>query len=304
MATLRQLEYLVAAADLGSITRAAVQEHVSQPALSHQIAALERSVGGPLLERLPRSVRLTPAGRALLPHARGAIVAAARATSAARQATGAEAGEIHVAAVFSVSLGILPAPLRAWRRQRPGVTVRLHEYRHADEMLEAMRAGAADVAVGPAPERWEGVVRSLGDEELVVVIPPDDPLAGLNKPIDLRQLSDRGWVHYAAGHGLGDVLDAACESAGFRPLVALRTEQTATAPLLAAAGIGPTLAPASALPADFDGVVLPTAPPTRRAMAVYHRRNPDPLTAAFAEDLTQTAQLVPDHVAQRLHALG
>ena len=70
MATLRQLEYLVTVTELGSFTAAAGVLHVSQPALSHQIAVLERAVGGRLLDRLPRSVRLTPAGRALLPHAR------------------------------------------------------------------------------------------------------------------------------------------------------------------------------------------------------------------------------------------
>jgi len=71
--TLRQLEYFVAIVDEGSFTRAAEALHVTQPGLSHQFQALEREVGGPLLERLPRSVRLTPAGRAMLPHARAAI---------------------------------------------------------------------------------------------------------------------------------------------------------------------------------------------------------------------------------------
>ena len=67
MPTLRQLEYLVAVAELGSFTRAAAALHVSQPTLSSQIAVLEREVGGSLLDRLPRTVRLTPAGRALIP---------------------------------------------------------------------------------------------------------------------------------------------------------------------------------------------------------------------------------------------
>src|SRR2546425_945146 len=112
MATWRQLEYLVTVTELGSFTAAAVL-HVSQPALSHQIAVLERSVGGRLLDRLPRSVLLTPAGRALLPHARAALLAATRADTAARQATGAETGELHIAAVYSISIGVLPAALLA-----------------------------------------------------------------------------------------------------------------------------------------------------------------------------------------------
>ncbi|NBH11437.1 LysR family transcriptional regulator, partial [Amycolatopsis sp. SID8362] len=73
MTSLRQLEYLVTVVDTGSFTRAAEQLHVTQPALSHQMRALERGLGGPLLERLPRAVRLTPMGRAMLPHARAAL---------------------------------------------------------------------------------------------------------------------------------------------------------------------------------------------------------------------------------------
>ena len=67
--TLRQMEYLIAVVDEGSFTRAAERLFVSQPALSHQVKALEESVGGALLERLPHSVQLTPLGRAFLPHA-------------------------------------------------------------------------------------------------------------------------------------------------------------------------------------------------------------------------------------------
>jgi Bacterial regulatory helix-turn-helix protein, lysR family len=72
--TLRQLEYFVTVVDQGSFTAAAALLHVTQPGLSHQIQALERELGGPLLERLPRNVRLTPAGRTALPHARASAV--------------------------------------------------------------------------------------------------------------------------------------------------------------------------------------------------------------------------------------
>lgn len=61
------LEYLVTVADTGSFTHAAELLMVTQPALSHQIQALEKTFGGPVYERLPRQVRLTPLGRAVLP---------------------------------------------------------------------------------------------------------------------------------------------------------------------------------------------------------------------------------------------
>lgn len=300
MPTLRQLEYLVAVADLGSFTRAAAQLHVSQPTLSSQIAVLEREVGGSLLDRLPRTVRLTPAGRALIPHARTALTEARRTLAAARQTVGLEGGELDVAAVHSATLGLLPTPLRRWRQAHPDVRLRLHEYRHGDELTAAMRNGEADVAIGPTPADWSGDLESLGDEELVIVLASDDPLAGRRGPLELSLLADRAWVQYVPGHGLAELLDAACAKAGFSPKVALRAEQTASAPLLAAAGLGPTLVPASIIANGFVGVIFATSPPTRRPLAVYHRPNADPLTVAFSRSIVAEIDLLPAHVVALL----
>ncbi|MER7767563.1 LysR family transcriptional regulator [Kitasatospora sp. NPDC096140] len=294
MATLRQLEYLVAVVDTGSFTRAAEQLHVTQPALSHQMRALENAVGGPLLERLPRSVRLTPMGRAVLPHARAALAEAERLRTVARRTAGLEQGELEVAAVYSVSLGILPPVLRAWRRLHPGVQIRLREYPHADRLQAAMAAGCADVAVGPAPADWEGPIRELGVEEFVVVLPADDPLA--DRPggtIAPAELADRAWVHYAPDNGLADLLDRVAAQAGFHPRAAVRAEQTSAAPLLAAAGLGPALVPANIVPPHFDGAVLRPDPPIRRTLTAYTRTRPDPLTVAFADLLAAQARVNP-----------
>ncbi|MET7462999.1 LysR family transcriptional regulator [Nonomuraea sp. NPDC005501] len=283
MATLRQLEYLVKVVETGSFTQAAELLHVTQPALSHQIRALETSLGGPLLERLPRAVRLTPLGRAVLPHASAALNDAQRLHAAARRVAGLDGGELEVATVYSVSLGILPPVLRAWRRRHPEVRIRLREYPHTVRLEEAMIAGQADLAIGPAPARWEGPVRDLGVEEFVVVLPPDDPLAAHPGPVALSALADRDWVHFAPGNGLAELLDRSCADAGFQPRVAVRTEQTSAAPLLAAAGLGPALVPASIIPSGFDGVALRADPPVRRTLTAYTRTRPDPLTTAFAE---------------------
>ncbi|GAA1557269.1 LysR family transcriptional regulator [Kribbella lupini] len=292
MATLRQLEYLVTVVDEGSFTRAAELLHVTQPALSHQIRALERSAGGPLLERLPKNLRLTPTGRAMLPHARAALADAERARCAARQVAGLEAGELQIATLYSISLGILPPALKAWRRKYPDVGIRLYEHRHTAELTEAMTTGQADVAIGPAPPTWAQAPQVLGIEEFVVVVALDDPLAG-RSDISLNDLADRAWVHYTPGHGLADLLDQACAQAGFQPRVAVRTEQTAAAPALAAAGLGPALVPANILPAGFDGHVLRVAPPICRPLTAYTRGTPDPLTTAFLEVLAATWPDIP-----------
>lgn len=290
MATLRQLEYFVTVVGEGSFTKAAEHLHVTQPALSHQIRTLERSAGAPLLERLPRSVRLTPTGRAMLPHARATLADAERARCAARQAAGLEVGELQIATLYSITLGVLPAALRQWRQTRPNVGIRLFEHRHTDELVDAMNAGQADLAVGPQPANWPGVTRVLGTEELVVVVAADDP-AATGDTVKLHDLADRSWVHYAPGHGLADVLDSACAQAGFEPRIAVRTEQTAAAPALAAAGLGPALVPDNILPRDFDGHVLRPEPAVRRTLTAYTRSTPDPLAAAFIDVLFRSAAL-------------
>lgn len=329
MPTLRQLEYLVTVADTGSFTHAAELLMVTQPALSHQIQALERALGGPVFERLPRQVRLTPLGRAVLPHAQAALAETARIRSVARRMAGLDEGELEVAAIYSVSLGILPPVLREWRHRHPGVRIRLREYPHADAMRAAMLGGQADLAVGPEPEGWDGPVRALGVEEFVVIVAADDPLAAAaaatptstptttpapattrtpapmsssDAPVaaapkssaapprvPLTALAERDWVHFAPTNGLGEVLDRACAAAGFVPKAAVRVEQTPAALMLAATGLGPTLVPANIVPAAFDGVALLPDPPVRRTLTAYTRTRPDPVATAFTALLAEVS---------------
>jgi DNA-binding transcriptional LysR family regulator len=85
MPTLRQMEYWVAAVEEGSFRRAARRMHVSQPSLSQQVRVLEAELGGKLLERLPNGIRLTPAGKEFLPHARNAVNASGRSARRGRR---------------------------------------------------------------------------------------------------------------------------------------------------------------------------------------------------------------------------
>jgi DNA-binding transcriptional LysR family regulator len=283
MPTLRQIEYWVAAVEEGSFGRAARRMHVSQPSLSQQVKVLEGELGGELLERLPDGIRLTPAGKEFLPHARTAVAATARGVRAARAALEMRSGELEIATVRSIAAGILPDLIHGWHERFPGTSVRLREFTHRRMSEDAVAAGEADIGIGPPPPDWRGPVIHLGWEELVVVLPDGDAQAS-GDTIRLETLADREWVMFDSDNGMSDLIVSACLSltaGSFTPRPVVLTSQVETAARLAAAGVGPTLVPVSVVPADLRGRVLRCLPAVGRELSVYARAGLSPQAAAF-----------------------
>ena len=281
----RQLACFVAVADEGSFTRAARAIGIAQPSLSQHIRALEEELNGRLFERLPRGVALTPAGRVLLPEARAAVRAVERAGRGARSALALEAGELEIATVLSMAVGLLPRYIRVWHGRYPAVGIRLHEFRHRSLLEDAVEQGIADFAIGPLPVRaWEGPLVQIEWEEFVVVLPPADPLAGRSS-IRLEELADREWVLYHQDHGLAGILEEICRRAGFSPRGSVRTSQAEGAARLASAGLGPALVPDNIVLPGIEGSVLRLKPRLIREVAAYARSEWSPTAAAFIEML-------------------
>lgn len=281
--TLRQLEYLVTVVDEGSFGRAALALFVSQPTLSNQVRALEAEIGGPLVERLPRGVRPTPTGEAMLPAARAALAAAGRARRSARMVLGLEAGELEIATVGAVALGLLPPVLRRWRARHRARTVRLHEHRDAITLADAVAQGGPDLGIGPRPPEWTGRIETLGWEEFVVVLPPGDPLRDTEGPIALAEMARRDWVLFERDHGLGWIIEAICATAGFTPSAAVRTAQISGAPALAAAGLGPAVVPLNIVPGPQRRWARRLDPPRARELCAFTRDDWPPLARAFLD---------------------
>jgi DNA-binding transcriptional LysR family regulator len=283
---LRQLEYFVVIAEEGSFTRASQRLLVAQPSLSQQIGALEAELGGPLLERLPRGVRLTMAGQEFLPEARAVTSHANRARRSARVALGMESGQLEIATNTSTAAGILPSVLKRWQELHPGIEMSLKEYLHRRLLDAAVRDGGSDMAVGSQPAAWEGPIEPLGWEEFVLVLPAGDPMLR-KRSVDLAELADRRWVHFARGHGLSELLDLQCAAAGFTPRVAVRTSQVAAASLFAAAGLGPVLVPDHIVPDAVKECVRPAKPRLARRVVAFTRTEWSPVTRAFLETLRE-----------------
>ena len=266
--SLRQLEYLVAVVDLGTLSRAAARLHVTQPTVSHQLALLERRLGVPLFERVGRGVRPTEAARTLARAGRLMLESGRRGVEAARQA-GQGDDHLAVGLVASLAATILPPVLAAWRQDNPDGEVRVREYLRREELVDALERGEVDVAIGPPPEGWVGPMVELGDERYVLVVPPTSRWVGRRRPLPLAALAEEPWVLFDTDHGLHAVVEGACADAGFSPRPAVRTRQIDTAVRLAAAGLGPALVPAISVAAEHAALVVRPSPALTRPVAMF-----------------------------------
>jgi len=286
MISMRALECLVTIVEQGSLTKAAAVLHMSQPALSHQIAAIERELGTPVIERLPPGTRPTAAGLA--------AVAEARIAGAG--------GRIRIACAETMTAWVLVPVLRAWRRRFPDVELDLKEYTSADRMLDVLLARGTDITVGPRPTRTDEHVEVLGREEIVVVASAEHRFAGLDA-VPLAELAVEPLVHYNRDNGFAVWIDQFAAARGVvLPQPALRTGFPRTAAQLAAAGMGVTIVPFSALSPLPGATIRSLDPPELRDLVVIVAAPHDDLLRRFVADLKWRG--LPDSRTQDLRPPG
>jgi DNA-binding transcriptional LysR family regulator len=242
---LHQLEYFVAVADEASFTRAAAKVHVAQPGVSAQIRRLERELGHPLLDRSGRSVTLTKVGAAVLPHARVALDAVARARLAVDDLAGLVRGQVSVGMVSGCALPVVAELLAGFHESYPAVDISLTDA-NSDELVDALVGGLLDLAlVGSAGRPTPGVETAVVvDEELVAVVAYGDPLSA-RTTISLDQLCDRPLISLPRGTGVRAALDRACAGAGFEPRIAFEAGALPVLAQLAGQGLGVGIVPSS-----------------------------------------------------------
>jgi DNA-binding transcriptional LysR family regulator len=204
---LHLLETLCAVAESGSLSKAADAQHLTQPAVTRQIKALEQELGAVLLTRTTHGVELTPAGRAVLPHARQALVAVEACRRAASETAEVGAGHLRVAAGHMVMQFLLPPVLAEFRAAHPEVQVELHTG-HYQECLDFLMSYQADVAlISTPPAAGAGLKAApLLLDPVAAVMAPEHPLAKQSA----LHLSDLA----------GQLLLTLPKQAGFRQMVA------------------------------------------------------------------------------------
>ncbi|MCP2164194.1 LysR family transcriptional regulator [Goodfellowiella coeruleoviolacea] len=287
---LRQLEYFVAVVEEASFTRAAQRVHVAQPGVSAQIRRLERELGQELLDRSGRSVRLTEAGAAVLPHARAALAAVASARLAVDELTGLVRGRVAVGTVTSHDAN-LPALLAEFHEDHPGVEITLTEA-NSDQLVDGLRSGrldAAIIALGAETPPDLGL-HTIVDEEIAAAVSPGHDLAR-HTAIPLTELRDQPLISLPPGTGIRSHLDAACAAAGFVPRIAFEAGNPAVLGELAARGLGVAVLPVSLATTHPDLHALTITDPELRGCLALAWRAQGPISPA-ARTLIQRARQV------------
>lgn len=253
---MRQLRYFLAVAEQLHFTRAAELLHVAQPALSQQIATLEREIGAKLLERAKRRVQLTPAGRAFREKVTLALEQTREAVLDAQRIESGEGGSIVVGFVSTAAVVALPAVLGELCRRLPAATFELHEMDPAAQ-LEAMERNRIDLGLTSVLLNYPGVESKLLYRGRMVVALPSGHPAARHRQIDLKLLSTERLLlpsrHSLAG--LHDQILATCHEAGFTPTRVQQVKRAEVAVCLVAAQIGVAVVPSTFQNLCINGVV-------------------------------------------------
>jgi DNA-binding transcriptional LysR family regulator len=269
-----QVEAFLAVGTFGGFRRAAEALHVTQPAVSARIRALEQSLGVPLFDR-GQGVALSAAGRAFKPHAEQLLQTVALARQAVHDLRPASAGALRIAAALSICTYLLPDVLKRYHAVHPEVTITVRSG-HSKEVLEMVLGDEADVGLARSLHHPEIETLSLRDDPLVLVgVPSAWPLktrrARLDEIASLRLiLFDRGSSDWTLSHGL-------FRAAGLVPNVVMEVETIETAKRMVERGVGYAFLPLLAIAREVRAgkliaVDIVDAPPLSRSLDLIHAR--------------------------------
>ncbi|MCV7226689.1 LysR family transcriptional regulator [Mycolicibacterium komossense] len=268
---LRQLEYFVAVADEANFTRAAERIHVVQPAVSAQIARLERELGQLLVDRTRRQIRLTAAGEAMLPFARAALQAVSDARRAVQELTDLVYGTVTLGTVTSHNVDT-PALLADFHADHPNVEITLCTDT-SDALIDGVRSGRLDAAVVSigSDERPDGLdIEIVTDEAIDAAVASDDGWA--DRPsVTLEELGQRPLIALPVGSGIRHQLDSAFAAAGIRARVAFEATTPQALADLAERGLGVAIVPSSVARNRTGLHPLPIVPELRGRLVLAWR---------------------------------
>ena len=270
-----QVEAFLAVGTFGGFRRAADALRVTQPAISARIKALEDSLGVSLFDRAHTGLALSPAGRALRPHAEQLLRAVALARQAVHDLRPSNGGAITIAAVLSICTYLLPDVLKRFQAAHPKTLITVRSG-HSKEVLGMVLAGEAELGLARSLNHPEMETVSLRDDPLVLVSAPAAAMgrAGRARLEEVAAqpliLFDRGSSDWTLSHGL-------FRRAGLVPNVVLEVESIEAAKRMVERGIGLAFLPQLAVGQEIRrrrllAIDIRDAEPLSRSLDVIHPR--------------------------------
>ncbi len=212
-----QLLTLLKVAETGSLSEAASQLGLTQPAVSSQMKALAEAAGEPLWKRHRYGVELNSLGQSLLGPAGTVAAALSAAEQLCAEHLGLGTGELRLAASGTPGTYLLPSWLARFHRAHPGVLLTVRSA-NSGGCLRQLQAGEVDLALveNPRLEIPAGFQRrTVGYDRLILVVPPGHPWAG--RAVDLRELGEAEMLWREQGSGSREIAWQALTEAGIRP---------------------------------------------------------------------------------------
>ena len=212
------MRVIAALADLKIVARVSEALNVTQPAVSKQIAELEKIVGVPVVTRDRNRLYLTPIGNRLADHAKQTLNQLDRAAFDIEAMASGVSGSVSIGAVSSVATTLLPNTIALFKRSTPQATVSVSEG-HSVELLPQLEAGALDILIARIwqPQELSGIEQmTLFSEPVVVVSGRNHPLAQ-KKSLDWSDVADSPWILPQANSVARQAVDALFAANGLTP---------------------------------------------------------------------------------------
>ncbi len=283
---IQNLRAFLLVAEHTSFSVAAGELHLTQPAVSKRIAALEQQMGTALFDRIGRRVSLTEAGHALIPHARAISQNLSRAQQSIRDHSGVVGGRLRLGTSHHRGLHRLPSVLRRFTEAYPAVKLDI-DFMDSEQAYEEIVRGTVELAVVTlAPETDAAMVaEAVWPDPLDFMAAAGHPLCG-REEVSLEELTQHPVILPGLNTYTGQIAKNLFDRQGLKLEVALSTNYLETIRMMASIGLGWTILPRSMLAQPLQAIRVPAETPQRVLGFIYHRgRSLSNAAQAFIEEL-------------------
>ncbi len=290
-----RLEIFLDIASTGNLSITAKHFGYTQSAVSHSVKKLESEIGFTLLKRTNRGVELTDDGKSLLPYVRSAVTASRHLDEEIQAICGIMQGEVSIGTYSSIAINWLPAVIRRFQNQYPGVSVQIREG-GLNEIEQWMQEGSVDFGLLSCPQNRTFEFTELTSEPLYAVFPPEYELPGkYSAAFPVSAFNDYPFI--TSESGMDDDVAAALNDAGVKPHVAFYCKDDHSIMAMVENGLGISLLPSLILTGHEKKLKkVPLDPPASRILGTG-AVSPDSLSLsalAFIRITTDYVKNLPD----------